>query len=67
MVKRKSFLFAICLHLNLINAQFEDIQVTLDDRLLRSEEKQDILNITNDIKRFFLSTALWNFKEIYLK
>lgn len=57
MVKRKSFLFAICLHLNLINAQFEDIQVTLDDRLLRSEEKQDILNITNDIKRFFLSTS----------
>lgn len=57
MVKRKSFLFAICLHLNLINAQFEDIQVTLDDRLLRSEEKQDILNIANDIKRFFLSTS----------
>ena len=57
MVKRKSFLFAICLHLNLINAQFKDIQVTLDDRLLRSEEKQDILNITNDIKRFFLSTS----------
>ena len=56
MVKRKSFLFAICLHLNLINAQFEDIQVTLDDRLLRSEEKQDILNIANDIRRFFLST-----------
>lgn len=57
MVKRKSFLFAICLHLNLINAQFEATQVTLDDRLLRSEEKQDILNITNDIKRFFLSTS----------
>lgn len=57
MVKRKSFLFAICLHLNLINAQFKDIQVTLDDRLLRSEEKQDILNIANDIKRFFLSTS----------
>ena len=57
MVKIKSFLFAICLHLNLINAQFEDIQVTLDDRLLRSEEKQDILNIANDIKRFFLSTS----------
>ncbi len=57
MVKRKSFLFAICLHLNLINAQFETTQVTLDDRLLRSEEKQDILNIENDIKRFFLSTS----------
>ena len=57
MVKRKSFLFAICLHLNLIDAQFEAIQVTLDDRLLRSEEKQDILNIANDIKRFFLSTS----------
>lgn len=56
MVKRKSFLFAICLHLNLINAQFEATQVTLDDRLLRSEEKQDILNIANDIRRFFLST-----------
>lgn len=57
MVKIKSFLFAICLFLNLVNAQFKAVQVTLDDRLLRSEEKQDILNITNDIRRFFLSTS----------
>ncbi len=57
MVKIKSFLFAICLFLNLVNAQFKAVQVTLDDRLLRSEEKQDILNIANDIRRFFLSTS----------
>ena len=57
MVKIKSFLFAICLFLNLVNAQFKAVQVKLDDRLLRSEEKQDILNITNDIRRFFLSTS----------
>ena len=57
MVKMKSFLFAICLFLNLVNAQFKAVQVTLDDRLLRSEEKQDILNIANDIRRFFLSTS----------
>lgn len=61
MVKIKSFLFAICLFLNLVNAQFKAVQVTLDDRLLRSEEKQDILNIANDIRRFFLSTS-WDDK-----
>ena len=57
MVKRKSFLFAFFLFLNFISAQFKDVKVTLDDRLLRSEEKQDILNLANDIKRFFLSTS----------
>ena len=43
--------------MNFISAQFKDVKVTLDDRLLRSEEKQDILNLANDIKRFFLSTS----------
>ena len=57
MVKRQSFLIAICLFLNFVNAQFESIQVTIDDRLLRSEEKQDVMNVANDIKRFFLSTS----------
>ena len=43
---------------NLI-AQFESIKITIDDRLLRSEEKQSIFNLINDIKNFFLSTD-WN-------
>ena len=34
-------------------------KITIDDRLLRSEEKQSIFNLKNDIKHFFLSTE-WN-------
>ena len=33
------------------------MDVTLDDRLLRSEERQDVLNLSSDIKRFFINTS----------
>ena len=33
------------------------MDVTLDDRLLRSEERQDIVNLSSDIKRFFINTS----------
>ena len=50
-----SYLFTI----NLALAQFGKINVTVDDRLLRSSERQKIAQIKNDISRFFSSNT-WN-------
>ena len=61
MVIRNSSLFAVFLFFNLLNAQFESVRVTIDDRLLRSEEKQDIINLSNDVKRFVQTTS-WDDK-----
>ena len=36
--------------------QFGNIKVTIDDKLLRSDEKQIVFNLKNDIKHFFSST-----------
>ena len=33
--------------------QISSIDITLDDRLLRSDEKQGIINLKNDIKNFY--------------
>ena len=41
----------------IVNAQFSSIDITIDSRLLRSNEKQEILNLESDIKRFFLNTT----------
>ena len=64
----KSLLFALFMFFNLISAQFKDVNVTVDSRLLRSNEKHDILNISDDIKRFFLSTS-WddNYSDLNIK
>ena len=40
-------------------AQFGSVEVDFDTRLLRSEEKQEIVNLNNDIVRFF-TTATWD-------
>ena len=57
MAKRNIFLIPFILYFNIIFCQFASVDVTLDDRLLRSEEKQDVINMKNDIQRFFLSTT----------
>ncbi len=57
MAKRNIFLIPFILYFNMIFCQFASVDVTLDDRLLRSEEKQDVINMKNDIQRFFLSTT----------
>tara|TARA_B100000214_G_scaffold371673_1_gene348486 strand:+ start:281 stop:1093 length:813 start_codon:yes stop_codon:yes gene_type:complete len=56
------------LHVNIIFAQFISLDITLDNRLLRSDEKQDILNLSSDIKRFFLETT-WddNYKDLEIQ
>ncbi len=57
MARRNIFLISFILYFNVIFCQFASVDVTLDDRLLRSEEKQDVINMKNDIQRFFLSTT----------
>ena len=57
MAKRITFLITFVFFINKVFGQYTSVEITLDDRLLRSEEKQEILNLKNDIKRFFLSTT----------
>ena len=45
-----------------LNAQFSAVDITFDDRLLRSDEKQEIFALREDMNHFFLSTA-WD--EVY--
>ena len=59
MTKRLSLFFISIFFLSNLIGQFKTVKVTIDDRLLRSEEKQSIFNLKNDIKQFFLSTE-WN-------
>ena len=57
MAKRTTFFITFVFFINKVFGQFASVEITLDDRLLRSEEKQEILNMKNDIKRFFLTTT----------
>ena len=57
MAKRITFFITFVFFINKVFGQYTSVEITLDDRLLRSEEKQEILNLKNDIKRFFLSTT----------
>ena len=56
MVKRSVFYIISFFFFNLLLGQFSTIDITLDDRLLRSDEKQDIINLKNDIENFYLNT-----------
>ena len=49
--------YTVLLCLNVTIAQFASVDVTLDDRLLRSNERQEIVNLNSDIKRFFINTT----------
>ena len=51
-----AFLMSI-LHLSNLSGQFFSADVTIDDRLLRSDEKHDIINLKNDVQNFFLNTV----------
>ena len=57
MAKRITFFITFVFFINKVFGQYASVEIILDDRLLRSEEKQEILNLKNDMKRFFLSTT----------
>ena len=53
-----SFLILI-LYINTLFGQFYYVDVTIDDRLLRSDEKHDLVHLRSDIKNFFINT-IWD-------
>ena len=57
MVKRSVFYIILFSHVSQLLGQFSSIDITLDDRLLRSDEKQGVINLENDIKNFYLNTT----------
>ncbi len=52
-----------------INAQFIKVDVTMDDRLLKNDDRQVLLPLKNEIERFFINTTWdedWNDLRIEL-
>ena len=67
MAKRIKFSITVLLFLiNITFAQFSSVELSIDDRLLRSNEKQEIINLKNEIQRFFLNNA-WDDNYIDLE
>jgi|TARA_B100000959_G_scaffold286351_1_gene364629 hypothetical protein len=50
-------IYLVSLSVNIALAQFSSVDVTIDDRLLRSDQRQEIINLNSDIKRFYLNTT----------
>ena len=42
-----------------LNAQFKDVAITFDDRLLRDDEKSSLFNLKNSMTKFYVDTV-WN-------
>ena len=56
MGKRSTLLITFICLVSTGFAQFGNIEINFDTRLLRSDEKQEIVNLKNDIVRFFTNT-----------
>ena len=56
MVRLSSFAISIFFIITPIFSQFGSIKIDFDDRLLRSDEKHDLLNLKEDIRQFYLNT-----------
>ena len=52
MDKTSSILLYLLLSLNILYSQFGSVKIDFDDRLLRSDEKHDLINLKDDIRRF---------------
>mgnify|MGYP001311807358 FL=1 len=57
MSKLHSIIIIIALLSTSLNAQFGSAKIEFDDRLLRSDEKYDLINLKEDIRQFFINTA----------
>ena len=57
MVKLSSFAISIFFIITPIFSQFGSIKIDFDDRLLRSDEKHDLINLKEDIRQFYLNTS----------
>ena len=57
MVRLYSFVISIFFIITPIFSQFGSIKIDFDDRLLRSDEKHDLINLKEDIRQFYLNTS----------
>ena len=57
MVRLSSFVISIFFIITPIFSQFGSIKIDFDDRLLRSDEKHDLLNLKEDIRQFYLNSS----------
>jgi len=57
MVRLSSLVISVFLIITPIFPQFVSIKIDFDDRLLRSDEKHDLLNLKEDIRQFYLNTS----------
>ena len=57
MVRLSSFAISILFIITPIFSQFGSIKIDFDDRLLRSDEKHDLINLKEDIRQFYLNTS----------
>ncbi len=57
MVRLSSFVISVFFIITPIFPQFGSIKIDFDDRLLRSDEKHDLLNLKEDIRQFYLNTS----------
>ena len=57
MVRLSSFVISIFFIITPIFSQFGSIKIDFDDRLLRSDEKHDLINLKEDIRQFYLNTS----------
>ena len=57
MSKLHSLSIIIALLSTSLSAQFGSAKIEFDDRLLRSGEKYDLINLKEDIRQFFINTA----------
>jgi len=56
MVKLSSFIISIFFLITPLFSQFGSVKIEFDDRLLRSDEKHDLINLKDDIRQFFVNT-----------
>ncbi len=57
MLKRTVSFILPFVYINILLGQFVSIDFTLDDRLLRSNEKHGLINLKNDFENFFQNTT----------
>ena len=66
---KKELIFFIILFTSILHAQFVNVDVTMDDRLLKNDDRQILINLKNEISRFFINNTWdeeWTDLEIKL-
>ena len=57
MIKVYSIIIGIFFILTPIFPQFGSLKIDFDDRLLRSDERHDLINLKEDVKQLYLNTS----------